>query len=129
MSNTRSSNGGNRPRHRMNRRQREELMRKRKIATAVILMVIIIAAAGIIWGIVALVRHSRGGADKPQQNSQVTQTAQSGQNETQAAGSQKTGMLIQLARLRHGAIRMVLPRLREAQRQQGLLRLWLYQAE
>ena len=87
MSNTRSSNGGNRPRHRMNRRQREELMRKRKIATAVILMVIIIAAAGTIWGIVALVRHSRGGSDKPQHNSQVTQTAQSGQNETQAAGS------------------------------------------
>lgn len=87
MGNTRSSNGGNRPRHRMNRRQREELMRKRKIATAVILMVIIIAAAGIIWGIVALVRHSRGGSDKPQHNSQVTQTAQSGQNETQAAGS------------------------------------------
>lgn len=87
MSNTRSSNGGNRPRHRMNRRQREELMRKRKIATAVILMVIIIAAAGIIWGIVALVRHSRGGSDKPQHNSQVTQTAQPGKNETQAAGS------------------------------------------
>ena len=30
---------------------------------------------------------------------------------------------------KHCAIRMVLPRLREAQRQQGLLRLWLYQAE
>ena len=87
MSNTRSNNGGNRPRRRMSRRQREELMRKRKIAIAVILIVIILAVSGIIWGVVALVRHSKGEGKSQQNSSQVTQTAQSGQNETQAAGS------------------------------------------
>ena len=87
MSNTRGNAGNNRPRRRMSRRQREELMRKRRIATAVILLIIIIAVVGVIWGVAALIKHSKGNAGNSGISSQMTQPAQSGQLETQASDS------------------------------------------